>query len=216
MSIKTLDLSQYPRRDHFQYFQTLAYPYLGVTCEVDITDFYHFVKEKKLPMFLTLLWCASRAANDIPEFRYRIKDEHLVEVDFCDTSHTVAKDDDTYAYCVLKANMDLQSFLKIAIPKHEASRTSGTIDEDPEEAVSMIFVTTLPWLYFTELTQPVPIPADSNPRIAWGKFKEKDGRIMMPVNVLAHHSLVDGKHLAFFFDRFNKRMQDAIESEVSL
>ena len=31
MAIKTLDLSQYPRRDHFQYFQTLAYPYLGVT-----------------------------------------------------------------------------------------------------------------------------------------------------------------------------------------
>ncbi len=216
MAIKTLDLSQYPRRDHFNYFQTLAYPYLGVTCEVEITEFYHFVKEKKLPMFLTLLWCASNAANDIPEFRYRILNDQLVEVDFCDTSHTVAKDDDTYAYCVLKANMDLESFLKIAIPKHEFSRTSGNIDEDPEEALSMIFISTLPWLYFTDLTQPVPIPADSNPRITWGKFQEKEGKIMMPVNVLAHHALVDGKHLAFFFDRLNKRMQEVIESEVSL
>ncbi len=215
MAIKTLDLSQYPRRDHFNYFQTLAYPYLGVTCEVDITELYQFVKEKQLPMFLTLLWCVSRAANDVREFRYRIKDNQLVEVDFCDTSHTVAKDDETYAYCVLKADMDLAPFLKVAAVKHEASRTSGTIDEDPDEALSMIFISTLPWFYFTDLTQPVPIPADTNPRITWGKFQEKEGRIMMPLNVLCHHSLVDGKHLANFFDCLNKRMKDAINSEVN-
>ena len=212
MSARHIDLNTFKRKDHFDYFRTLAYPYVGVTCEVEITNFYHFLKENHYPIFLTLLWCVSRAANDVPEFRYRIQQDQSIEFDFCDTSHTVAKEDETYAYCVLKADMDLHSFLKIAQSKHEAAKTSGTIDEDPEEALSMIFISTLPWMYFTDLIQPVPIPADSNPRITWGKIQERNGIVTMPVNVLCHHALVDGKHIANFFERLNIRMAEAIAS----
>ena len=210
MSYHVINLNEFKRVDHFRYFQSLAYPYVGITCEVDITEFYQFIKQSHLPVFLSFLWCVSKAANDVREFRYRIKGDQLVEFDFCDTSHTVAKDDETYAYCVLKADMDYISFLKMAVPNHESAKLSVTIDEDPDEALSMIFISALPWLHFTDLTQPVPFPADSNPRISWGKFIERDNKYIVAMNVLCHHALVDGIHIAQFFNKLNVRMQEVI------
>ena len=37
MSYKTIDMPAYPRRAHFDYFRSLAYPYVGTTVNVDIT-----------------------------------------------------------------------------------------------------------------------------------------------------------------------------------
>ena len=40
--------------------------------------------------------------------------------------------------------------------------------------------------------------------IDWGKYDEKDGRIMMPLSVQAHHSFVDGIHIG----KFAEKIQD--------
>ena len=41
-----LDLEQYPRRAQFDYFRTLACPYVGVTVNVDITEFLSGIKRR--------------------------------------------------------------------------------------------------------------------------------------------------------------------------
>lgn len=40
------------RKDHFAYFQGMGYPYLGVTVNVDLTDWQAAVKAKGLPVSL--------------------------------------------------------------------------------------------------------------------------------------------------------------------
>lgn len=42
-------------------------------------------------------------------------------------------------------------------------------------------------------------PADSNPRITWGKYQEEGRRAPLPITLLANHALVDGIHIAHFF-----------------
>ena len=79
------------------------------------------------------------------------------------------------------------------------SRTGG----DPDE---LLFLSTLPWLSYTALVQPVPVPADSNPRITWGRYFEQGGRTLLPVTVLCHHALVDGVHIARFFRELEDRL----------
>lgn len=37
---------------------------------------------------------------------------------------------------------------------------------------------------------------DFVPRLAWGRFEERDNRLLMPLNVQAHHALIDGIHIA--------------------
>ena len=71
MGYKELDMAAYKRRAHFDYFRSLAYPYAGVTVEIDISRLVPTLKAHGLPFFLPVLYCAVRAANSVPEFRQR-------------------------------------------------------------------------------------------------------------------------------------------------
>lgn len=63
----------YPRCAHLDYFCTMAQPYAGLTVPVDITAFYQAVGARKVPFFLSFLYCAARAANGVPELRQRLR-----------------------------------------------------------------------------------------------------------------------------------------------
>lgn len=205
--MKVLDMNTYKRKDHFDYFRSLAYPYVGVTVDIDITDFLEMIKEKKYPFFLSFLWCVNQACNEIPQFRQRIVNDSIVEYEYCHTSHTVSKEDETYAYCTLDARMSLDEFIQKSLPIHNRAKEEGNIEESAEEAQSLIFISTIPWISYTSLIQPVPIPADSNPRVTWGKYKEENGKVLMPVSTLCHHALVDGKHLANFYQALENKLK---------
>ena len=132
MPYKTLDMSAYRRKAHFDYFRAMACPYVGLTANVDITALLAKVKAKKLPFFLTVCYCAARAANSVPEFRQRIVGEGIVEFDHCPTSHTVALEDGTYCYCTLRADMPFADYIPCAQRDQEAAKQLGGIDEDAE------------------------------------------------------------------------------------
>ena len=74
----------------------------------------------------------------------------------------------------------------------------------------MYFISSLPWLHYTSLIQPVAGGEESNPRITWGKYERNvEGKYMMPVSILVHHALVDGVHIAAFYDSLNKLLKDS-------
>jgi len=201
-----VDLSTFPRRAHYDYFRTMDYPYAGVTVNCDITRFMQRRRDLGHPFFLNLLYHVSRAANQVPELRQRILGENIIQYDWCTSSHTVAKPDGTYAYCVLRSDMPFETYLPAAIELHEACKHDGTIEED-DSALASFFISSVPWINYCALVQPVPKPADSNPRISWGKYAEENGRIRIPVSLLCHHALVDGLHMSRFYD--------ALEAELS-
>lgn len=80
-----------------------------------------------------------------------------------------------------------------------------------EEAESLLFVHSAVVTY-TALIQPVPMPADSNPRITWGKAFEQDGETFLPVSVLCHHGLADGLHIARFYQVLDDELQKLAET----
>lgn len=40
MDYRYIDMAHYPRKEHFAYFTGLAYPYVGLTANIDITQFW--------------------------------------------------------------------------------------------------------------------------------------------------------------------------------
>ena len=66
-----IDMSTYARRAHFEYFLSMAYPYVGGTVEVDVTPLYERAKAHGESFFLHMLYATGRAANDVPELRQR-------------------------------------------------------------------------------------------------------------------------------------------------
>lgn len=204
MEPRMLDLAAYPRRAHFEYFRQMANPYVSVTASCDITALRRLTQERGLPFFLTVLHCAINAANAVPELRQRIRGEGIVEYDRCLSSHTVALPDGTYCYCTLDCAQPLGAFLPAAQAEVARVKAAPSLDDgaDPDE---LFFVSSLPWLTFSAISLPTPTPADSNPRITFGKFTQEGDRVLLPVNLTANHALVDGLHLAAFFDGMAQR-----------
>ena len=79
--------------------------------------------------------------------------------------------------------------------------------DDGEDGLSLLFLSSLPWLHYTSLTQPTPSPADSNPRITWGGYVAQGGRVTLPVTLLANHALVDGLHIAAFYRALDQELE---------
>ena len=205
MTMRRIDLDTYPRREHFRHFCSIAYPYVGVTVDVDVTDLLTLCQERGCSFYLMVLHAVALAADEVPEFRRRIDNGGIVEYDACPTSHTELKPDGTYTYCTLRHHMPLAAYLVQAESARTAAREGGSIEEE-DEVQSMYFISTLPWLHYTQLIQPVACGEESNPRFNWGKYQPDDkGRVMMPLSVLVHHALADGIHIAQFYEAFGKQ-----------
>lgn len=206
MPYRYIDLNTFPRADHFAYFQVMSNPYVSVSEELDVTVFRRNQKNWGDPLFLTLNYCLSRAANQIPEFRQRILDSGIIEYDHCISSHTVLLPDETYTYCETDASLPLDEYL-LQGKKRQADVIAShkpPVDEDP---LCLFFISSVPWRSLTGLIMPLPIPADSNPRFTWTRMYEKDGRIRLPFFITAHHGLVDGIHLCRLIDHFEDEMK---------
>ena len=202
----TIDLEQYNRRDHFNYFKELGYPYVGLTVNVELTQFMENLRKTGDPFYLSFVYQVVSAANAVPEFRRRIEKECIVEYEYCLASCVVMKEDDTFGYCTLDCNQPFADFLIEGKAKIEATKKTGTIEDD-EAVGSLFFLSCVPWVTYTSLIQAVPIPADSNPRFTWGKYFEQNGKYWMPVSVLAHHALVDGYQLSQFYKKLEELLQ---------
>ena len=212
MQRHVLDLEHYPRKAHFDYFRTMAFPYVGLTAPVDITGLLAAVQRRQHPLFLTLCYGVTRGANQIPELRQRIAGDRIVQYDWCRSSHTEALPDGTYCYCTLDSRPDYPDFLTAARAAQARARANPTL-EDGAESEELFFVSCLPRVSYTGLVQPVPSPADSNPRITWGKYQRRKGKIELPLSILCHHALVDGRQLAQFYDAVQAEL-NRLEEEL--
>lgn len=202
--MRYIDLETYPRRSHFEYFKTLAYPYVGFTANVDVTGLLCFARERQASGFLACLWAAANAANAVPELRQRIIGEGIAQFDHCDTAHTVALPDKTFCNCRTDCRMGLEEFLAYGRTRQEEAKGRHGFVSTQEDETDLIFVSSVPWVAFTQCIQPVPIPADCNPRIVFGKYIREGERTLMPLHIQCNHALVDGYHLGEFYRVFQE------------
>lgn len=200
MGYHLLDMTAYARLDEYNYFRSLAYPYVGVTVNADITPLHARVRAEGLPFFLSLLYVTSRAANSIAAFRQRLRTDGIVEYDNCPTSHTVSLGGGRYCYCMLRSDCPFDVFLPVAMQAQEAAKRAASMTESAADAESLFFVSTMPGITFTSFVQPTPYPADSNPRFMFGKYFAEGDRVLLPFSVQVNHALVGGQQLTAFFE----------------
>ncbi|NSB41794.1 chloramphenicol O-acetyltransferase [Clostridium saccharoperbutylacetonicum] len=59
----------------------------------------------------------------------------------------------------------------------------------------------LPWISYTHISHTNSGKKDNaTPLFDWGKYSEKDGKMMLPFSIQAHHSFVDGIHIGKLAD----------------
>ncbi len=212
MDYRVIDMEQDPRKEHFAYFSAMSNPYVGATQPVDITGFLQVCRAQACPFFLSFLYCVGRAANAVPQLRQRILDGKVIELARCDAGYTVMRDSGAYSYGRADCMRPFDQYLTREAPRLEQAKGRANLDDGPD-GFSLIFVSCTPWFSFTSVQQPTPVPADSNPRIVWGKYTAQGERVTLPVSILANHALVDGIHIGAFFAALERELEEFARRE---
>lgn len=197
--MKKIEMETWARRKHFEFFKAFDAPHFNVTANVDVTNLYTYAKESNQSFFKLFLYGAVRAANAIPELRYRIRGEEVVEHEVVHPSFTVMLDEDVFNFCAVTFYEDLPTFLQEVTMRMERAADEVVIgDDEPDD---LLYITSVPWVTFTSIMHPTHQQQhDSVPRIAWGKFERQGERLVMPLSVQAHHALVDGVHIGKYYE----------------
>jgi chloramphenicol O-acetyltransferase type A len=198
--MRHINLETWPRREHFIVFSALGYPHFSLSANVDLTAFYPVVKQRDLSFTVATLYVLARAANTVPEFRYRIRVDEVVEHEIVHPSTTILTGEDLFSFCTFDYTEDFALFATRAAEQIALVKQHRLMADEPGRD-DLLYMTAIPWLSFTSLTHPINLdPVDSVPRIAWGKFFEEGQFLKMPLNVQAHHALIDGIHVARFYE----------------
>ena len=96
--------------------------------------------------------------------------------------------------------------------EQEKAKAIPSIEEEPKGTLNKLFISTLPWFSFTSMINPTPVPADSNPRITWGKYFVQNEELLLPLSVLANHALVDGAHIAAFYTLLDEEIEKLVQN----
>ncbi|MCD4685024.1 MAG: chloramphenicol acetyltransferase [Anaerolineae bacterium] len=203
-----IDMDTWPRRDHFQLFRTWDFPHFNLCANVDITAFRPAVKRRGVSFTVAVLYVITRVANAIPEFRYRIRGDAVVEHEVVHPGTTILAADDLFIFCYLDYTEDFAAFATQATAQITKIREQSILTPNAEKD-DLSYTTAMPWVSFTSVMHPLKLsPVDSIPRIAWGKFFTEGARLKMPVSVQAHHGLVDGVHAGRYFERLQTYLDD--------
>ncbi len=207
-SAKTkLDLNNWARKEHFDFFHSFEEPYYGVTVTIDCTAAYRFVKARGISFFLYSLYQTLAASQQIEAFRYRIEQDEVFLYDRIDGGSVIDRADGTFGYGLLPYSENLDEFLDAA--QHEIARIRSLTGLTRTTANNIIRYSTLPWIDFSSLSHARAFARpDSCPRITFGKMTEHDGRRTMPLSIHVNHALVDGLQLGQYLECF-QRLMDA-------
>ncbi len=196
--MRTIEIGEWGRREHYRFFRAMECPHFNVCANLDLTVFDRFRKERELPFYASLLHLSARAANSVEEFRYRIRGEQVAVHETVSPAVTVLGKDETFGYCTIEYHPDPGRFLRRAEEAIAGAKENPTIAEDPDRD-DVLYYTSLPWVSFIAITHPMSLPADSIPRISWGKYFVDGDRVLLPYSVQVHHALADGLHVGRHF-----------------
>lgn len=201
---QVIDPKNWERAMHCMVFRNSVEPSFCVTFELDITNFLKRTKEQNLSFTFSMVYAVCKCANEIEAFRYRFLNDDIVLFDRIDTAFTYLNQN-TELFKVVNVPMkdSLQEYVALAskTAKEQTEYFTGPLGNDVFQCSPM------PWITYTHISHTNSGKKDNaTPLFDWGKYYEKDGRIIMPISVQAHHSFVDGIHIGKFADSLQDYM----------
>lgn len=203
---QVIDEKNWERAMHCMVFRDSVEPAFCVTFEVDVTNFRRKIKAQRLSFTLAMVYAVCRCANAVEAFRYRFLEGKVVLFDRIDTAFTYLNPD-TELFKVVNVPMqdNLLEYVEFAqkTAKEQKEYFTGPLGNDVFQCSPM------PWLTYTHISHTNSGKKDNaTPLFDWGKYCERDGKMVMPVSVQAHHSFVDGVHVGKFAELLQKYLNE--------
>jgi len=206
---KYLDVTNWARREVFEFFRGFDKPYFNICTRLDVTNLLTLLRDRpNVSVMLAYHYFALRAANEIEPFRYRLREGKVIVHDVIHGGTTVLLPNEnfTLAYFEYEANFD--KFIDQA-ERAVKDVLSGDGAFRPNPSDDRIHFTTLPWVSFTSFSHARNWGReDSIPKIAFGKFVKENQRTLLPFSVEVHHALMDGLHVGRYVTRLEEALTD--------
>ena len=206
---KYLDITNWARRDVFEFFRGFDKPYFDLCARLDVTRLLALLRDRHdVSVSLAYHYFALRVANEIEPFRYRLKEGKVLVYDVIHGGTTVLLPNETFALAYFNYDENFGKFIG------EAERAvkqvqSGDGAFRPSERDDVIHFTVLPWVSFTSFSHARNWKReDSVPKIAFGKFTRENDGFLLPISVEVHHALMDGLHVGRYLARLEEALSE--------
>lgn len=199
---EVIDESTWERAMHCMVFRNSIEPAFCVTFEADVTEFKNKVKEEGLSFTLAMVYAVCKCANEVEALRYRFLDGKAVLYERIDTAFTyLNKETELFKVVNVPFIENLSEYVALATKTAEEQQEyfTGPLGNDVFQCSPM------PWVTYTHISHTNSGKKDNaTPLFDWGKYYEKDERVLIPISIQAHHSFVDGIHIGQFVDALQK------------
>jgi chloramphenicol O-acetyltransferase type A len=203
-----LDVTNWARRDLFEFFRGFDKPYFNVCVRLDVTELLALLRERPgASVSLAYHYLALRIANEVEPFRYRLRDGNVLVHDVIHGATTVLLSNESFAFAYFDYTADYGKFTADAQSVITKVKREGIFKASPSD--DLIHFTSLPWVSFTSFSHARNWgQEDSVPKITFGKFTNEGNRVLMPFSVEVHHALMDGVHVGRYLSRLEAALAD--------
>ena len=206
MSGRFVDMDAWPRASTFAFFREYQLPFFNLCTSLDVGPTLRRCRAEGRSFFLASWYACVATANDVEPFRMRVRGDRVWVHDQIDVGTTVLRDDETFGFCYLPYAAAFPEFEATANGILHDFKTGAGVFDARSDRDDLIHGSVIPWVEFTSMSHArrLPLP-DSVPKLALGKYAERDGAMRMPISVEVHHAVVDGLHVGRYLTALQER-----------
>ena len=212
MNYKVIDRETYYRKGVYRHFTEDCRCSTSMTARIDVTELVDHSKKTGTKFYLNFLYLLSKAHNSRDDYRmdYLYNSDELICYDVINPCHYVFHDDtETCTTVHSRYYEDYELFYRNALADIEKAKQTREYGLDAAGHPNWFDASYISWLSYDAMNIELP---DGYlyllPIVNWGKYREENGRLMMPVSVRLNHAIADGYLIANVFRLLEKEMRD--------
>lgn len=210
MNYKVVDLDSYYRKGVYRHFTEDCKCSSSITARIDVTDLVAFSKEKGTKFYINFLYLLSKVLNSRDDYKmnYLWQTNEVVCYDVINpTQYIFHEDTETCTPVYTTYYEDYETFYAKALEDVEKAKESREYGLDSQNHPNWFDASFISWLSYDSLNIELP---DGYlyylPIVNWGKYREENGRLLMPVSVRMNHAIADGYLIANVFRLLEKEI----------
>ena len=210
MNYKVIDQKKYYRSGVFRHFSEDCKCSTSMTARIDVTELVEFAKQTDTKFYIDFLYILSKVLNARDDYRmgYLWQTQELICYDrIHPTQYIFHEDTETCTPVYTTYDEDYQIFYENAVQDVEKAKQTREYGLDMENHPNWFDASYISWLSYDSLNIELP---DGYlffaPIVNWGRYREENGRLVMPVSVRMNHAIADGYLVANVFRLLEKEI----------
>ncbi len=211
MNYTVIDRETYYRKDSFRHFSEDCKCSVSMTARIDVTALAAYSKRTGTKFYLNFLYLLAKTLNARPDYRmgYLWETDELICYDVIHPmQYAFHEETETCSPVYSEYCADYETFYARAKADLERAKTAPPCRLHDENRPNWFDASYIPWVSYDALHLELP---DGYlylaPIVNWGKYREENGKLMMPVTVRMNHAIADGYLIANVFRLLEKEIE---------